>query len=171
MRLKIGDRVKTPHGEGIIHSFEKTQRTRRVCVTLDKKHLDRELLCYFDNDVISLKPSFMTCKVCKVKYSREYYVDFVNGECMPCRSQREFDEYCEKEESELKRYNEMNGTNYNSQSFFCDCYDNKIDSSTLGGRFVCLRQTYSFAQSIQDDEILDSDPQPSLFDYDNSIPF
>lgn len=77
----------------------------------------------------------------------------------------------EKEESELKRYNEMNSTNYNSQSFFCDCYDNKIDSSTLGGRFVCLRQTYSFAQSIQDDEILDSDPQPSLFDYDNSIPF
>lgn len=54
MRLKIGDRVKTPHGEGIVHSFEKDRVGRRICVTLDKKHLDRELLCYFDNDVISL---------------------------------------------------------------------------------------------------------------------
>lgn len=90
----------------------------------------------------------MKCKICHDDYGQEFDDDFVNGECLPCRSQIEFDAYCVAEAKEINRYNKKYSTNYDDNSFFYACDAEKIDISTLKG-FPKMRDIKNYSDRIK----------------------
>ncbi|EMN60304.1 hypothetical protein FH593_20420 (plasmid) [Leptospira interrogans] len=176
MKFKIGERIDTPHGEGVIHSIEKFRTVRRVCVTLDKSPFDSSVACYLENEV-SLPSSTnetdeKVCKVCNESYSREFFEDFIDGECFPCRSLREFEEDLKNSKIELIQFNKKHGTDYDNNSFYYSCYNREVKRSSLR-MFPFLLETYNYAESIRTEieqrEYIER--EPSLFDSDEDIPF
>ncbi|EMO53901.1 hypothetical protein [Leptospira noguchii] len=129
MSWKIGDKINTPHGEGIVSSFERHSRIVRVGVILDKNNFDNPVNFYFQ-DELSLQGHFR-CKACKNQYSIEDSLDFVDQECIPCRSQREFTLFERYLNHELTKFNIKNRTEYSTNSFFDACFCEKIKSSLL----------------------------------------
>ncbi|MBP9688265.1 MAG: hypothetical protein KBE91_01545 [Bacteroidia bacterium] len=50
--MKIGDKINTPDGLGIIKFFEEFRTCKRVCVELENNPFNHEIACYFTNEII-----------------------------------------------------------------------------------------------------------------------
>jgi hypothetical protein len=86
----------------------------------------------------------MECKECKETYGSGFDEDFVNGVCLPCRAQKEHDEYVLKEAKELERFNKKNRTDYDDNSFYYACDAGEIVFSQLKG-FPKLKDVWNYS--------------------------
>lgn len=50
--MKIGDKINTPDGFGIIKFFEEFRTCKRVCVELENNPFSHEIAYYFTNEII-----------------------------------------------------------------------------------------------------------------------
>ncbi|EKO77710.1 hypothetical protein LEP1GSC068_2952 [Leptospira sp. Fiocruz LV3954] len=87
----------------------------------------------------------MQCRVCEEEYTDGFDNDFIDGECLPCRANRECDEYEKAEAEELKLFNKMHDTDFTEQDFYFACYYKKIKLKTLG-EFPKLQDVYQYAK-------------------------
>lgn len=90
----------------------------------------------------------MNCKICLEDYSKEFDEDFINNECLPCRSQREFEESCLAEEKELQKFNKKNSTDYTGYGFYDACESLEITFEQLKG-FPNLKSTWKYSDRIK----------------------
>ena len=116
----------------------------------------------------------MKCKICDEDYEKIFDEDFINGECLPCRSQRECDEYNAAEAKELERYNKKYGTDYDDNSFYYACDADEIEASTLKG-FPKLRNTKKWNDDLKAEidyyDKIRNEKQLELNLYGDDLPF
>lgn len=119
------------------------------------------------------------CLRCHENYPQELDDDFIDGVCLPCRATVEHDEWCKKEEAQLRKYNKNYGTDYqDADCFFIACEGGEVDRGTLK-RFPMLRSLYEYAEQIkkeieaEDEKWLQRRITPTLFDQVNEddLPF
>jgi len=118
----------------------------------------------------------MECKNCKENYGPQLDEDFVNGECLPCRSQREFEEEEAKEKEQMERWNRKFNKTLSLDDFCYECPDD-IDRDDLKG-FPKLMEIWDWIKDTRDHEEADRKyweerkRQPPLFDeVENDLPF
>lgn len=92
----------------------------------------------------------MKCKICNEDYTSEFDEDFINDECFPCRSQREYDKYCKAEAKELERYNKKYGTEYDDNDFYYACDSGEVKDETLKG-FPKLRDIKKWNDNLKEE--------------------
>lgn len=115
----------------------------------------------------------MKCKTCNNDYDSSFDEDFIDGECLPCSSQKEFDKYCADEAKEFNKYNKKYNTDFDDDSFYNACYREEIDLTTLKG-FPKIRSIAEYADRIKKEiEYYDNirkNKQLDLFESDD-LPF
>ena len=90
----------------------------------------------------------MTCASCKETYESAFDEDFIEGICLPCRSQAEHDAWVAEENRQMELYNKKFNTGYTYSTFWDACENGKIETQTLKG-FPRMREIYDYAQAIQ----------------------
>lgn len=74
----------------------------------------------------------MKCITCEENYKGDFVKDFVDGICLPCRANFEYDKECLLDEEELKKYNKSNNKSFEDINQFCNaCRDRVVIAEEL----------------------------------------